>query len=83
MTMVEPQFFWVFPQDGDPLPFSGLHRVKVWVGCPSTTVIDPHDGSNIRVRTEDWKRLPHIKAEEGQSLAAIVGALRPFTATDL
>lgn len=76
--------YWVFPQEGDALPFSGLHRIYVTsVGPKWVRFISPYDGIGHRIPRKIWDRdVPNVE-DHGQPLAAVLNSLRPFTSRNL
>lgn len=74
----EWQYFWVLPADGDPLPWSGLRRIKALVGRSKVRVRAQFDVQSTYLRLNEWEAVPHTAWVEGEQLADFLPKLRNY-----
>lgn len=74
--------YWIFPQDGDPLPSigSGFRSVLAAVGPSRVHIKGPNPELDVTITASEWNDLPHVE-NTGQDLATAVTALRRYKPT--
>ena len=71
--------YWIFPQDGDPLPTigSGFRSVLCAVGPSDVLIKGPNPELDVKLSPRDWNEIPHVE-NIGQDMATAVTALRRY-----